>query len=87
MPPPLATVNNNKHAKSMKTEIPDPSTVIDNSNQPHPGLIFDSGTRNTFPLLTSSQRGAQAKLNARFITKDGKTFFQQTYLARSLQKR
>tara|TARA_Y100000994_G_scaffold212653_1_gene187571 strand:- start:77 stop:373 length:297 start_codon:yes stop_codon:yes gene_type:complete len=75
MPPPLATVNNNKHAKSMKTEIPDPSTVIDNSNQPHPGLIFDSGTRNTFPLLTSSQRGAQAKLNARFITKDGKAFF------------
>tara|TARA_Y100001934_G_scaffold120358_1_gene147146 strand:+ start:98 stop:280 length:183 start_codon:yes stop_codon:yes gene_type:complete len=31
--------------------------------------------------------GVQAKLNARFITKDGKTFFQQTYLARRLQKR
>lgn len=87
MPPPLATVNNNKHAKRMKTEIPVHSSVIDNSNQPHPGLIFDSGTGNTFLLLTSSQRGAQAKLNARVITKDGKTFFQQTYLARSLQKR
>jgi alkaline phosphatase D len=69
------------------TTSPVHSSVIDNSNQPHPGLVFDSGTGNTFLLLTSSQRGAQAKLNARFITKDGKTFFQQTYLARSLQKR
>ena len=69
------------------TTSPVHSSVIDNSNQPHPGLIFDSGTGNTFPLLTSSQRGVQVKLNARFITKDGKTFFQQTYLARRLQKR
>ena len=69
------------------TTSPVHSSVIDNSNQPHPGLIFDCSTRNTFPLLTSSQRDAQAKLNARFITKDGKTFFQQTYLARRLQKR
>jgi len=69
------------------TTSPVHSSVIDNSNQPHPGLIFDCSTRNTFPLLTSSQRGAQAKLNARFITKDGKTFFQQTYLARRLQER
>ncbi|MCH2361246.1 MAG: hypothetical protein MK329_09390 [Pirellulales bacterium] len=69
------------------TTSPVHSGVIDNSNQPHPGLIFDCSTGNTFPLLTSSQRGAQAKLNTRFITKDGKTFFQQTYLARRLQKR
>ena len=69
------------------TTSPVHSSVIDNSNQPHPGLIFDCSTRNTFPLLTSSQRGVQAKLNARFITKDGKTFFQQTFLTGSLQKR
>ncbi len=69
------------------TTSPVHSSVIDLSNQPHPGLVFDSGTGHTFLLLTSSERGAQAKLNARFITKDGKTFFQHTYHASTLQKR
>ena len=68
------------------TTSPIHSSVIDRANQPHPGLVFDSGTANSFLLLTSSERGAQAKLTARFITSDGKTFFQQSYLARTLQK-
>ena len=68
------------------TTSPVHSSVIDLSNQPHPGLVFDSGTGHTFLLLTSSTPGAQATLDARFITKDGKTFFQHSYPASDLRK-
>lgn len=60
--------------------------IIANSNQPHPGLVFDSGTANSFLLLTSSGSRQQAALTAQFLTKDGKTFFKRSYSLRELTK-
>ena len=68
------------------TTSPVHESIIDRANQPHPGLVFDSGTANSFLLLTSTGGGQQAKLSARFMTKDGKTFFQHTYPVSELQK-
>jgi len=60
--------------------------IIANSNQPHPGLVFDSGTPNSFLLLTRTGSGPQAALTAQFLTKTGKTFFQRSYSLRELTK-
>jgi len=68
------------------TTSPIHESIIDRANQPHPGLVFDSGTANSFLLLTSAGRGQQATLSARFMTKEGKTFFQHTYPISKLQK-
>ena len=68
------------------TTSPIHESIIANSNQPHPGLAFDSGTANSFLLLTSSGRGPQPKLAARFMTKDGTTVFQRSYSLRELTK-
>ena len=68
------------------TTSPIHESIIANSNQPHPGLVFDSGTANSFLLLTSTGRGPQPKLAARFMTKDGTTFFQRSYSLRELTK-
>ena len=68
------------------TTSPIHESIIARANQPHPGLVFDSGTANSFLLLTSSGRGPEAKLAAQFLTKDGKTFFQRSYSLRELTK-
>ena len=68
------------------TTSPIHESIIAGANQPHPGLVFDSGTANSFLLLTSTGAGPQAKLSARFMTKDGKTFFKHTYPVSELQQ-
>ena len=69
------------------TTSPIYSGVSERANQPHPGLVFDSGTANSFLLLTSDGGGVEAKLKACFMNKAGKTFFQRTYRLSELKKK
>jgi len=69
------------------TTSPIHSGIIDRANQPHPGLIFDTGTPNSFMLIESDGRSEKGSLEVRFLTKNGKTFFQRSYPLSQLQKK
>ena len=62
------------------------SGVIDTANMPHPGLVQDFGQPNTFLLLTVNRSTTPATLNARFLDKDGRTFFRVTFQERELSR-
>ena len=68
------------------TTSPIHESIIAGANQPHPGLVFDSGTPNSFLLLSRTGSGPQAALTAQFLTKTGKTFFKRSYSLRELTK-
>ena len=53
---------------------------------PHPGLVQDFGQPNTFLLLTVNRSTTPATLNARFLDKDGRTFFRVTFQERELSR-
>ena len=63
------------------------SGVIATANAPHPGLIHDSGTPNTFLLLTVDNRDNPATLDARFLDKDGLMLFELKLTEQDLHRR
>lgn len=52
--------------------------IIGQANQPHPGLVWDSGIRNSALLLRADTTAAPATLWARFINAAGDVIFETT---------
>ena len=62
------------------------SGVIATANAPHPALIHDSGEPNSFLLITVDSTAKPATLNARFLNKDGQSFFKLMFTEQELGK-
>ena len=58
--------------------------VIETANTSHPALVRDFGKPNSFLLVTAHGAGTPARLNARFLDKDGRAFFEMTFRAQEL---
>lgn len=61
------------------------ASVIANANVPHPALVHDSGEQNTFLLVTVDTKNDPAALSAKFLNKDGRTFFETEFTKQDLQ--
>ena len=62
------------------------SSVIENANTSHPALVHDAGEPNSFLLLDAQGRGGDARLQARFLNKQGLTVHEVGFLRRELQQ-
>ncbi|MGB0578584.1 MAG: alkaline phosphatase D family protein [Limisphaerales bacterium] len=60
------------------------ASVIANMNVPHPALVHDSGKPNTFLLMTADTKNKTTTLHAKFVNKDGKTFYETEYTQHEL---
>jgi hypothetical protein len=60
--------------------------VIETTNASHPSLIHDSGKPNAFLLVTIPGDTKPAKLNAKFLDKDGHAFFEVAFGEQELSK-
>jgi len=61
------------------------ASVIANANVLHPALVHDSGEPNTFLLMTVNTKNDPATLNAKFLDKDGRTFFETEFTVEDLE--
>ncbi|MBM83429.1 MAG: hypothetical protein CMJ78_22960 [Planctomycetaceae bacterium] len=64
---------------------PTHSSVIANAKVPHPALIHDSGEPNTFLLMTVGTEKTPGTLTAKFLNKDGRTFYETTFSLSELE--
>ena len=63
------------------------SGVIKNAKSDHPGLVRDFGQPNTFLLMTVHGDTRPDKLNAGFLDKDGRVFFEFALTEQDLTSR